>query len=123
MMSEISVEYEIDTPVIVHEVNEPWDGVEDFYFEKHKSGLRKTNVPRIVSRHSDVYDWGYGGAGPADLALNILLNVTNDEPFSMTHYQSFKWDFVSQIPDSGGIIRMRDIRVWLNKKSFMDRDY
>jgi len=31
-----------------------------------------TNVPRLISRHSPTgFAWGYGGSGPADLALNI----------------------------------------------------
>ena len=32
-----------------------------------------TNVPHLVVHHSPTgYEWGYGGSGPADLALNIL---------------------------------------------------
>lgn len=32
-----------------------------------------TNVPHLVTHHSPTgYEWGYGGSGPADLALNIL---------------------------------------------------
>jgi hypothetical protein len=32
-----------------------------------------TNVPHLVIHHSPTgYAWGYGGSGPADLALNIL---------------------------------------------------
>ena len=35
-----------------------------------------TNVPRLVTHHSpDGYEWGYGGSGPADFALNILENL------------------------------------------------
>ena len=35
-----------------------------------------TNVPRLVTHHSpDGYEWGYGGSGPADFALNIIENL------------------------------------------------
>jgi hypothetical protein len=41
-----------------------------FYRE---NGKRVTNIPRTVELHSpDGYEWGYGGSGPADFALNIL---------------------------------------------------
>jgi hypothetical protein len=32
-----------------------------------------TNVPQRIVQHSPTgFAWGYGGSGPADLALNIL---------------------------------------------------
>ena len=47
--------------------------------EQHGIVLRRvgydthTNVPHLVVHHSPTgYEWGYGGSGPADLALNIL---------------------------------------------------
>ena len=36
------------------------------------------------------FEWGYGGSGPADLALNILLKATGDRDFSAQHHQAFK---------------------------------
>ena len=38
-----------------------------------------TNVPHICIDHSPTgYEWGYGGSGPADLALNIVENILWD---------------------------------------------
>lgn len=35
-----------------------------------------TNVPWLVKHHSPTgFEWGYGGSGPADLALNIVENA------------------------------------------------
>lgn len=40
------------------------------------NGFPVTNVPRFVTHHSPTgYEWGYGGSGPADLALNIAEYV------------------------------------------------
>ncbi len=40
--------------------------------------------------------WGYGGSGPAQLALAILLAVT-DEATAERFYQRFKWDVIAPI--------------------------
>ena len=35
-----------------------------------------TNVPHLVVHHSPLgYEWGYGGSGPSDFALNIAENM------------------------------------------------
>lgn len=37
-----------------------------------------TNVPHLVTHHSPSgYEFGYGGSGPADLALNICEIILN----------------------------------------------
>jgi len=41
------------------------------------------------------FAWGYGGSGPAQLALAILADVYDDE-FALANYQQFKWDVVAK---------------------------
>lgn len=74
-------------------------------------GRPTTNVPRQVVYHSPSgFEWGYGGSGPADLALNILLLFT-DEATARQLYQDFKWEFVARVPREGGVIeRERVVR-------------
>lgn len=49
---------------------------------------------RHIVRHSpDGFNWGYGGSGPADLALSICTLF--DEP---DLYQLFKWKVIAGIP-------------------------
>ncbi|MEZ3172344.1 DUF6166 domain-containing protein [Halorubrum sp. RMP-47] len=43
------------------------------------------------------FEWGYGGSGPAQLALAVLLDYTGDEAFALDHYQAFKTEVVSQL--------------------------
>lgn len=46
-------------------------------------------------RHSpDCFEFGYGGSGPAQLALALLLDATNPE-FALEHYQDFKRDYIA----------------------------
>lgn len=67
-----------------------------------------------VVRHSPTgIEWGYGGAGPADLALSILTDfgVENAEDL----YQAFKRDVIADIPEAGGTISATDIIAWLRE--------
>jgi hypothetical protein len=85
------------------------------------------NIPQTVIHHSpDGFEWGYGGSGPADFALNILqLFVPDDgrEPikcfngecsqFAWRHHQDFKREFISTLDRDGGVIEGDDIRYWI----------
>ncbi len=51
-----------------------------------------------VRNHSpDGFNWGYGGSGPAQLALAICLRYLSPSD-AQTVYQSFKFNVISQIP-------------------------
>ena len=47
------------------------------------------------------FEWGYGGSGPAQLALALLLDHTDDEAFALNHYQGVKNEVVSQLDCAG----------------------
>jgi hypothetical protein len=40
------------------------------------------------------FNWGYGGSGPAQLALAIMLKLTG----KADGYQDFKWNVIAKIP-------------------------
>ena len=63
------------------------------------------------------FEWGYGGSGPADLALNILLAATGDRDFSAKNHQAFKWRFVAALPPEGGVIRGSDVEEWIVRQT------
>ena len=63
------------------------------------------------------FEWGYGGSGPADLALNILLAITKDREFAKQHHQSFKWRFVAPLPSAGGVIQAEAMESWIRERS------
>ena len=56
--------------------------------------------------------WGYGGSGPAQLALAILLAVT-DEATVQRFYQRFKWDVLAPIEADRWALDADDVRGWL----------
>jgi hypothetical protein len=78
------------------------------------AGLRSDNVvtvwrysrrhfvalnPRTdVRNHSpDGFEWGYGGSGPAQLALAILCNALQNVELAQELYQAFKWAIVARL--------------------------
>ena len=68
------------------------------------------------------FQWGYGGSGPADLALAILLDYMNEWPTeaqmdagesrAWSLHQYFKWDYVARFSESWEISAL-DIQSWL----------
>ena len=46
------------------------------------------------------FAWGYGGSGPAQLALALLVDATSDQTLALRHYQDFKFHFVATWADS-----------------------
>lgn len=72
-------------------------------------------VEHVLKVHSPTgFDWGSGGSGAADLALNILYKVTGDEQLARDYYQEFKWQFISPMPFEGGEILFEDVKKWLD---------
>ena len=43
------------------------------------------------------FEWGYGGSGPAQLALALLLDYTDNEEVALAEYNAFKIEVVSQL--------------------------
>lgn len=79
-----------------------WNGLAEVHGVVHK-----------VVRHSPTgFEWGYGGSGPADLALNILLDYLPYEDAERL-YQRFKWDVVARVPREGGVITEEQILSWI----------
>jgi len=54
-------------------------------------------APRLDLRnHSPTgFEWGYGGSGPAQLALAICAHATGDDERALSVYQRFKDRFVA----------------------------
>ena len=70
-----------------------------------------------ATRHSPTgIEWGYGGSGPADLALSVLLALA-DERAAGALYQRFKHEVVARIPEAGGVLRAVDVRAWVERQA------
>lgn len=50
-----------------------------------------------VHNHSpDGFNWGYGGSGPAQLALAIALRLNGH----VLGYQTLKWEYIAVLPQN-----------------------
>lgn len=65
----------------------------------------------LLSASPSGFEWGYGGSGPAQLAIAILAHAYNDQ-FAGEHYQRFKREVVSELPDEGWTLTKRDLDEW-----------
>lgn len=71
------------------------------------------NVPHTVIKQSPSgFEIGYSGNGPSDLALNTLLLFTDPKTASVLH-QAFMFQFISNMPASGGIVPADAIKKWI----------
>ncbi len=62
---------------------------------------KSLNPRNDLCNHSPTgFNWGYGGSGPAQLALAILVREFHDVDFALEHYQDFKWKVISMIQSS-----------------------
>jgi hypothetical protein len=52
----------------------------------------------LVSHSPTGFEWGYGGSGPAQLALALLADATGDDAWAGAHYQDYKRQVVAQLP-------------------------
>lgn len=76
------------------------------------------NIPHLIIHHSPGgFEWGYGGSGPADLALNALSMYIGRELAEKDGlYQDFKRKFIATMPFEGGIIKRSEVFNWLAAK-------
>lgn len=55
---------------------------------------------KVWNHSPDGFNWGYGGSGPAQLALAIVLKITRDKSVATMIHQTFKWSVVALLPQS-----------------------
>jgi len=66
-----------------------------------------------IANHSPTgFAWGYGGSGPAQLALAILMTRWPAAK-ALKHYQDFKWKKIATLPASDFEIEV-DPDEWLS---------
>jgi hypothetical protein len=84
---------------------------------RRRNDVVETNVPHLVTHHSPTgFEFGYGGSGPADLALNIVEYILREQGYisrqkektwdggycfaaSFWLSQTFKWFFLAKAGD------------------------
>ena len=67
-----------------------------------------------VRKHSPTgFAWGYGGSGPAQLALAILLAARVSVDQALRHYQTFKWTYIAPLDSRAPFALHIDVAAWV----------
>lgn len=71
----------------------------------------------VVNKSPTGFAWGYGGSGPSQLALAILLQFTDDDT-AKELFQQFKDEFIARLPFEQDFVLEADVHLWIqtNKK-------
>jgi hypothetical protein len=98
---------------------------------------RERSLRHIPFHSPDGFEWGYGGSGPADLALAILVDYLRERPpnkgwragetFSrwtvhskaFAFHQDFKREFIAKFEDSWELYGMQ-ITAWIKQQKVPD---
>lgn len=69
---------------------------------------------KVWNHSPDGFEWGYGGSGPAQLALAILLDATDGNSVcALSLYQTYKWRVVSSWPKTGWATTRQQVLRWI----------
>jgi len=72
---------------------------------------RRLNPRLDLYNHSPTgFEWGYGGSGPAQLALALLADCLGDEQEAIEWHQDFKSAVVAGLPREGWTLTDEEIR-------------
>lgn len=74
--------------------------------------------PRLdLANHSPTgFEWGYGGSGPAQLALAILADAIGDDDLARSLYQEYKREVISALPYGSWTITVEQVLQWVSGK-------
>lgn len=67
---------------------------------------------RVYNHSPDGFAWGYGGSGPAQLALAILLAAGLSDKKAVALHQRFKAEFIAPLPRDSFTIEV-DVLAWV----------
>ena len=68
---------------------------------------------KVYNHSPDGFEWGYGGSGPSQLALAIMLEVTDDEQKALSLYHDFKFDVIAGLADAEWTLPVKQIERWI----------
>lgn len=66
-----------------------------------------------LRNHSpDGFNWGYGGSGPAQLALAICAAALGDDVLALELYQDYKWHLIAKIEVDNWTLPASEVLAW-----------
>ena len=74
--------------------------------------MNPVDSQRLVNHSPTGFNWGYGGSGPAQLALALLLELS-DKNFAKAHYGNFKWEVINKLPQTHFQVPVALVKDWI----------
>jgi hypothetical protein len=72
---------------------------------------------KVFNHSPDGFSWGYGGSGPAQLALALLLEVIGNRERAVRLYQHFKWEVIAMLlKEESWEMTSEQILAWVGRK-------
>lgn len=62
----------------------------------------------------DGFEWGYGGSGPAQLALAMLCYIGVPDELAVRFHQDFKWDVIAKLDRDEWVVTVDQVKAWVN---------
>jgi Family of unknown function (DUF6166) len=75
-----------------------------------------------LRRHSEEFNWGYGGSGPAQLALALAADVLGDIEAAQDVYQRLKFQLVGRFARDGWSLTEDQLRQTIRDIQERDQD-
>jgi hypothetical protein len=75
--------------------------------------LSPKDSQRVCNHSPSGFAWGYGGSGPAQLALAILLAAGLAPDQALAHHQAFKWGVIATLPEGLPFVIVIDVSAWI----------
>jgi hypothetical protein len=69
---------------------------------------------KAYNHSPDGFNWGYCGSGPAQLALAVLMKLTDTQTALRLH-QKFKFEIIAKLPQCDFELDL-DIQEWIDQK-------
>lgn len=79
--------------------------------------IRPDRSLKVMNHSPTGFEWGYGGSGPSQSALAILLELTDDTQLSLSLYHQFKSEVVANMPHDEWAINVERTMEWVRQKT------
>jgi hypothetical protein len=71
----------------------------------------------LMNHSPSGFAWGYGGSGPAQLALALLADVMENADGALKLYGKFKWEKIAKIPmEASWSMTDAEIKSWIESQ-------
>jgi len=67
---------------------------------------------KVINHSPDGFSWGYGGSGPAQLALALLLRAGLSHDLAIRLHQPFKWEVIAKLDQNRDFELSMDVIAW-----------